>query len=228
MQREEFSQFVNNPYLLSLNDIMKLEAASKQFPYFQLSYTLIAKGIHSKAPEIAGDAIRKAAVYAMNRNALRKLIENELELFSITNAKAEIQEKIGTIFEPSAFIDEEVKREERENELLQELAEKATDQQVIQKRQLEIIEKFIVAEPRIQPIRGIMGQQSNDEIEDLSITSTIMPINTITEAFAKIFIKQGQFEKAIQVYEELSLKKPEKSTYFADKIEEIKRKLPDT
>jgi tetratricopeptide (TPR) repeat protein len=228
MQREEFSQFVNNPYLLSLNDIMKLEAASKQFPYFQLSYTLIAKGIHSKAPEIAGDAIRKAAVYALNRNALRKLIENELELFSITNAKAEIQEKIGTIFEPSAFIDEEVKREERENELLQELAEKATDQQVIQKRQLEIIEKFIVAEPRIQPIRGIMGQQSNDEIEDLSITSTIMPINTITEAFAKIFIKQGQFEKAIQVYEELSLKKPEKSTYFADKIEEIKRKLPDT
>ncbi len=228
MQREEFSQFVNNPYLLSLNDIMKLESASKQFPYFQLSYSLIAKGIHSKAPEIAGDAIRKAAVYALNRNALRKLIENELEFFQIANNKTEIHEKISTIFEPSAFIDEELKREERENELLQELVEKVSDQQELQKKQLEIIERFIVAEPRIQPIRGIMGQQQNDEIEDLSISSTMMPVNSITETFAKVFVKQGQFEKAIQVYEELSLKKPEKKTYFAEKIEEIKRKLPDT
>lgn len=226
MLKEEFSQFVSNPYHLSLNDIMKLESATKQFPFFQLSYTLVAKGIHTKAPEIAGDAIRKAAVYALSRNALRKLVENELDGYAAVTTKFEPIEKAGTIIEQLDFEDE-VKREEREHDLLQELVEKTNDQQELQKKQLEIIDKFIVAEPRIQPIRGVMNNKSSEEIEDLSVSSTVLSDSFITESLAKIYIKQGLFEKSIEVYEQLILKKPEKRAYFVEKIEEIKRKLPD-
>lgn len=47
----------------------------------------------------------------------------------------------------------------------------------------------------------------------------------ISETYAKILEKQENFEKAIQVYKELSVLYPEKSATFANQIEKLKNKL---
>lgn len=45
----------------------------------------------------------------------------------------------------------------------------------------------------------------------------------ITEAMAEVWEKQGNTAKAIEVYRKLSLLEPAKSTYFAAKIEDLKK-----
>jgi tetratricopeptide (TPR) repeat protein len=46
--------------------------------------------------------------------------------------------------------------------------------------------------------------------------------DTLTETMAMVLIKQGKYEKAIEIYQKLSLLNPTKNAYFAAKIEELK------
>jgi hypothetical protein len=47
--------------------------------------------------------------------------------------------------------------------------------------------------------------------------------DVFTEAMAEVWEKQGNYPKAIETYRKLSLLEPAKSTYFAAKIEELKK-----
>ena len=217
VDKNNFIDFLNNPQSLSLNDIMLMENMTKKYPYFQLGYTMIAKGIYTKAPEIAHDAIRKAAIYALSRNALRKVIENDIDWNANITTRL-IDTPIEVKFSPDS-IEEELNREKLEEELIESIAKPALRN--IQDEQLAIIEQFIKKEPRIQPIRTNI---TTEEVEDLSERSTTMKGPLLTESYAKILSRQGRFEQAIEVYHKLIAKNPEKSTYFAEKIAELEKK----
>ena len=50
------------------------------------------------------------------------------------------------------------------------------------------------------------------------ISETSADTEIFTEALARIYIKQGKFERAIEIIRRLSLKYPKKNRYFADQI----------
>ena len=70
-------------------------------------------------------------------------------------------------------------------------------------------------------------EEENDEIPegvfDLAMTSIAKEDGLASESLAEIHLKQGKYDKAIEMYQKLSLRNPEKSAYFARKIEEIKK-----
>jgi hypothetical protein len=84
--------------------------------------------------------------------------------------------------------------------------------------QAELIDKFIITNPRIEPVK----ERSNHQVEDKSKPFTEEKGVFITETLAKIYINQGYYSKAIDIYEKLSLKFPEKNSYFAAQIEKVK------
>lgn len=216
IDRSTFISYLAEPQKISLNDIMLLESLTKKHPFFQLGYSLIAKGIHSKAPDIAQEAIKKAATYALSRNALRKVMENDMDWVSVPSSKF-----IEANFEPRGD-DHQASLPVRnfEDELIASIEN--SSQSGLLDEQLAIIDDFIRNEPRINKIN--MSDDEDVVVVDLSENSTVLTSPLCTESFAKILIKQSKIAEAKEVYETLMVRIPEKSTYFAAKIEEINRK----
>ena len=83
----------------------------------------------------------------------------------------------------------------------------------------ELIDKFIAENPSIsRPKAGFYNPIS------MAQNSIVDKGDIVSETLAKIYLKQGYFDKAIEIYEKLSLIIPEKSVYFAAQIETIKEK----
>ena len=87
----------------------------------------------------------------------------------------------------------------------------------------ELIEKFIEENPRLEVKK--MEEQIEREIEDVSLDSVKENEDIYSEKLAKIYELQKNYLKAIEVYKKLSLKFPEKNTYFAEQIERLKENL---
>ena len=87
-------------------------------------------------------------------------------------------------------------------------------------KQDTLISAFIDTNPRIVP--KMRPEDLPEEQEDISLDSLKEPEDAITEALAAIYIAQGLYDKAMKIYEKLSLKYPEKRAYFAGQIEKIK------
>jgi hypothetical protein len=82
----------------------------------------------------------------------------------------------------------------------------------------DLIDRFIELNPRLTR----MEPPKDETIVDLSTDSVEIKSTFITETLAKIYISQGYYSKAINIYEKLALQYPEKSAYFASRIEKIK------
>ena len=83
------------------------------------------------------------------------------------------------------------------------------------KRKQAIIDKFIETNPKITSIKNYNSPTNIDKTtEDNS--------HIMTETLAKVYLEQKKYQKAIQAYEILILKYPEKFSFFANRISDIK------
>jgi tetratricopeptide (TPR) repeat protein len=82
-------------------------------------------------------------------------------------------------------------------------------------KKAELIDKFIETSPKIPPVK----QGAVNVSFELNETDTSY---LMTETLARVYLEQKKYQKAIQAYEILILKYPEKSSFFADRITDIK------
>jgi len=86
----------------------------------------------------------------------------------------------------------------------------------VKKKKFELIDKFIEDNPKIVP------QDYEASKADIKESAKIDADELMTETLAKVYLEQKKFKKAIQAYRILSLKYPEKSSFFASRIKAVK------
>jgi len=82
-------------------------------------------------------------------------------------------------------------------------------------KQLNLIDNFIEKKPKIKP-------DKTQKIKDVAIESVTENTALMTETLARVYLEQKKYNKAITAFKILSLKYPEKSSFFADRIKAIK------
>ena len=85
-----------------------------------------------------------------------------------------------------------------------------------------IIDQFIQNQPSLSKPKK--SREDDELIEDLAAVEFSLPVS---ETIAILLTKQGKYLQAIELYEKLSLIKPEKRVYFASRIEELQKILTE-
>ncbi len=179
------------------------------------------------------DAVESAATKPTLRDNIANLLSmqlEELELIDPSEAELvpEISLDIEKIYgnkedEPSGEAsqdDPDFFTLESDHESAENVAETNENEPKEEKKsadEKDLIDRFIETSPRIKPTKDDQPQL------DISEDSVKEHDGMFTDTLARIYVKQGYYSKAIFAYEKLILKYPEKSDYFADQIEEIKK-----
>lgn len=93
--------------------------------------------------------------------------------------------------------------------------EEKPETDIEKEKKLQIIDRFIETNPKIIPNKNTPQPPAATEKSHESPS-------LMTETLARVYLEQKKYTKAIQAYEILILKYPEKSVFFADRISDIK------
>jgi len=231
MNRNDFTGIIHNASLIDRQMIGEVRELVDLFPYFQSAHLLLLKGLHNVSDVKFESQLRQSAIHVADREVLYYLLRKEPvqvseqpepvnivsvdELVAPGDQQTFGESEAGDLLELD--LQEEVSEESGESIISREetLGEERNSRKLIQ---AELIDKFIIANPRIEPVRD----KTDHPAEDISRPFTEEKGGFITETLAKIYITQGYYSKAIDIYEKLSLKFPEKSSYFATQIEKVR------
>lgn len=136
------------------------------------------------------------------RNPLVTLSENTLKISTTDNKLYSFSQWLKNITEKG---EQSVQNQQIYAEQEERVSEK-----------FKLIDRFLEENPKIEP--------SRDYVSNVNLANEVKtdPKQLMTETLAQIYSKQKKYKQAIQAYEILILKNPEKSGYFADQIKAIK------
>jgi len=111
---------------------------------------------------------------------------------------------------------ERPKNESSKKEDVFEEIEFPLEEDILKKKKFELIDKFIAENPKISPHKNPPKVVIEDSVK-------FNKKELMTETLAKVYLEQKKYKKAIQAYKILSLKYPEKSGSFADRIKAVEK-----
>ncbi len=92
-------------------------------------------------------------------------------------------------------------------------------------KKTSLIDSFLESGMKKRRMAPLKPQDKSDEIVDISAKSLQENEDLMTETLANIYIKQEHFFKAIDIFDRLRLKYPEKNLYFARRIKELEQQI---
>ena len=224
MDKLTFNNAILSETKLNELSILDLQRLVEQFPYFQTARILLLKRLKDEDLIAFDKELKKSAVAIGDRAKLYIYIN----AFGSTN---EILPKLSLVTFNGNNENTTINHSGNSNTTFKYLflpENDDTDAENNQNSEVEtanigsdngwdLIDQFVsIGNTKLKP-----KDQSQIPQGNLAENSAIENNSILTETLAKIYIKQKKYDQAISIFQGLSLKFPNKSTYFAARIEEL-------
>jgi hypothetical protein len=202
MTNTELKKILNNPGLLNEQTLIKTEKLTKDFPAFDIGWVVWLKNIKNIDEAAFQKSLPEVAIRVSDRKWLKKFLDTPAPG---NNPEGNPQEYLA--------IDDYSIETEGQNNIV-------TENQ--HGNNMSLIENFLANGGDFNMKTMNTGFGVTSDLAEKAVTEND---DIVTETFANILMAQGKLQKALEAFEKLSLKYPEKSIYFAARIEEVKSLL---
>ena len=212
MTSEQIYQYILAPGMLNQQTLPHLQELTERYPAFETGWMLYLKNLKNINDPSFEQELINGAIRIQNRRKLYLFLKDtNLETEQSKAIELQTEAAIDNLIFPTEYrLDAVENTAEPFEEIFAPIPNKPA-------KGIRLIDKFLEAQPKMPHIKekesGSVAEgksSQEDENEDF-----------VTETLASIYAQQGYYKKAIQIFEKLSLKYPEKSTYFAAQIEKI-------
>ncbi|MCF8379764.1 MAG: hypothetical protein K9H49_09320 [Bacteroidales bacterium] len=228
METEKIKNIIFTKNIAQINP-SDLKALIAEFPYFDILHLIELMHIKENDPKKFKNILPASAIFFSDKKILHSLLNSDLRnrllnehahgdiaVLKDSESEALINEAdTNSLLDFTDSGSEKINVTDHESQIPQAEEENA-EEESNPEQEMSLIDRFLIEEPG--PIRA---DKKTTLTGDVSQASVLESENLLTDTLAKIYVKQGLYNKAIYAYEKLSLKYPEKSVYFASQIKEI-------
>jgi hypothetical protein len=209
----QFLELIQKADQLEKADYLLIQKVQKNFPFFYLSHAISTRFEVKNQDSIP--SLTFAAVTSADRVWLKNWLYQPLE------TQVQQVDTMGSEKEEDTSSSKPKKRAAPKDDLIESIRRKEKKEILDAKKreQIDLIKAFSKKEIKLATIKEIEANQNNENLAD---ASTSLNEGLMSETFAKILLQQSKKAQAIEIYEKLALKFPEKRAYFADLIEKSK------
>ncbi len=241
----ELSRLIQHPEELNKETLYDLRGLLALYPYYQTARLLMLKNLYLLHDPSFDEELRRAAIYITDRKIIFQLVEAahyrlKKEQRPKDNPAKESGDRTSSLIDnfldsiPADADEEEQKKQKRKPtpadaaiDYVAYLMETQSNEEEEQNsRTITLIDDFI-EDGGFKLKLSKEGEDSSEEYkpefspqleEDNNAEEQTENSGVFTETLARIYIKQGKYERALQIIKRLHKQHPQKESYYMDQM----------